>query len=98
LPNAKKPRLIAAKPSKTPSKTRSLKNADLELDFFFMDEVWDEWWISLTTPGAFQHRFSWFFYFPSWLWSWNAVFSETRASASRFFYLLKFFRERHRAT
>jgi hypothetical protein len=25
-----------------------------------MDGVWDEWWISLKTPGAFQHRFSYF--------------------------------------
>jgi hypothetical protein len=36
LPNAKSTSVIAVKQSKTATKTRSLKNADLEVDFFFM--------------------------------------------------------------
>jgi hypothetical protein len=36
LPNAKRPSVIAAKQSKTATKTRTLKNADREADFFFM--------------------------------------------------------------
>jgi hypothetical protein len=36
LPNAKRTSVIAAKQRKRATKTRSLKNADLEVDFFFM--------------------------------------------------------------
>ena len=60
LPNAKRRSVIAAKQSRTPTRTRNLKNADWEVDFFFMDGVWVGWWISLKTPGAFEHRLSYF--------------------------------------
>jgi hypothetical protein len=53
-----------------------------------MDGVWDEWWISLKTPGAFQPLFL----FSLVVWNWNAVFSRTRGSESRFFLALLNFR------
>src|SRR5215813_11886632 len=49
--------VIAEKQSKTANKRRSLKNADRELDFFFMMERRGGWWFALKCPGAFQHNF-----------------------------------------
>jgi len=49
--------VIAEKQNRMATKSRSLKNADWELDFFFMMERRGGWWFALKCPGAFQRNF-----------------------------------------
>src|SRR4030095_6691392 len=44
--------VIPAKHSRTPSKRRSLKNADWEVDLFFIDGVWVGWYSPITARNS----------------------------------------------